>query len=50
MFQKHESEHMPIYKPWDHANNLKDMFKAKKGRLIPLSPQEQEEVSAFINE
>ena len=39
---------MPIRKPWDHAIKLKDMFKPKKGRLIPLSHEEQEEVSAFI--
>ena len=41
---------MPTCKPWDHVINLKGMFKAKKGRLISLSPQEQEEVSAFIDE
>ena len=29
---------------------LKDTFKPKKGRLIPLSREEQEEVSAFIND
>ena len=38
MFQKHESEYMPTCKPWNHAIDLKDMFKAKKGRLIPLLP------------
>ena len=50
IFQKHESECMPTQKPWDHGINLKDIFKVKKGRLIPLLLQEQEEVSAFINE
>ena len=49
MFQKHESECMPTYKLWDHMINLKDIFKAKKDRLIPLLLQEQEEVSAFID-
>ena len=29
---------------------LKDMLKSKKGRLIPLSHEEQEEVSAFIDD
>ena len=41
---------MPTHKPWDHAIDLKDTFEAKKGRLIPVSPQEQEEISAFIDE
>ena len=49
VFSKEELERMPIRKPWDHAIELKDMFKPKKGRLIPLSCEEQEEVSAFID-
>jgi hypothetical protein len=41
---------MPIRKPWDHAIDLKETFKPKKGRLIPLSPEEQKEVSDFIDD
>ena len=41
---------MPIRKPWDHAIDLKDTFKPKKGRIIPLSPQEQEEVTMFLDD
>ena len=41
---------MLIRKPWDHTIELKEMFKPKKGRLIPLSHEEQEEVSAFIDD
>ena len=41
---------MLIRKPWDHAIEFKDMFKPKKGRLIPLSHEEQEEVSMFIDD
>ena len=41
---------MPVWKPWDHAINMKDTFVPKKGRLIPLSPQEQKEVSHFIDD
>ena len=41
---------MPIRKPWDHTIELKDTFKSKKGRLIPLLHEEQEEVSAFIDD
>ena len=50
VFLKEESERMPIRKSLDHVIELKDMFKPKKGRLIPLSHEEQEEVSAFIND
>ena len=50
VFSKEESERMPIRKPWDHTIELKDTFKPKKGRLIPLSCEEQEEVSAFIDD
>ena len=49
VFLKEELERMLIRKPWDHAIELKDTFKPKKGRLIPLSCEEKEEVSAFIN-
>ena len=50
VFSKEESERMPIRKPWDHTIELKETFKPKKGRLIPLSHEEQEEVSAFIDD
>ena len=50
VFSKKESEHMPVRKPWDHAIDMKDTFVPKKGRLIPLSPQEQKEVSDFIDD
>ena len=50
VFSKKKSERMPIRKPWDHAIDLKETFKLKKGRLIPLSPEEQKEVSDFIDD
>ena len=50
VFSKKESERMPVRKPWDHAIDIKDTFMPKKGRLIPLSPQEQKEVSDFIDD
>ena len=50
VFSKKESECMPIRKPWDHAIDLKDTFKPKKGRIIPLLPQEQEEVTMFLDD
>ena len=50
VFSKEELERMPIRKTWDHMIELKETFKPKKGRLIPLSHEEQEEVSAFIDD
>ena len=50
VFSQEELERMLIRKPWDHVIELKDTFKPKKGRLIPLSCDEQEEVSAFIDD
>ena len=41
---------MPLWKPWHHAIDLKDMFKPKKGHIIPLSPAEQEEVTVFLDD
>ena len=45
VFLKKESECMLLWKPWDHAIDLKDMFKLKKGHIIPLSPAEQEVIN-----
>ena len=50
VFSKKESEHMPLWKPWDHAIDLKDTFKPKKGHIIPLSPAEQEEIMVFLDD
>ena len=50
VFSKKESECMPLRKPWDHTIDLKDTFKPKKGHIIPLSPAEQEEVMAFLDD
>ena len=50
VFSKKESEQMLIRKPWDHAIDLKDIFKPKKGRIIPLLPREQEEVTVFLDD
>ena len=50
IFSEKAASRFPLRKPWDHAIDLKDSFKPKKGRLIPLSPKEQKEVSEFVNE
>ena len=50
VFQKKESERMPLRKPWDHAIEMKEGFEPKKSKVYPLSPLEQTEVDDFINE
>ena len=45
-----KSERMPVCKPWDHGIDLKQDFQPKKGRLIPLSVNEQKEVEAFLDD
>ena len=50
IFLEKAASRFPLWKPWDHTINLKDSFKPKKGCLIPLSPEEQKEVSEFVDE
>ena len=50
VFSKMKSERMPVRKPWDHGIDLKQDFQPKKGRLIPLSVDEQKEVEAFLDD
>jgi len=41
---------MPTRKVWDHAIDLKEMFKPQKERIYPLSKNEREEVQNFIED
>ena len=50
MFGKVESERMLIRKVWDHAIDLKEMFKPQKGRIYPLSKNKREEVQNFVED
>ena len=50
IFSKSKSKHMPLRKPWDYGIDLKEDFPPKKGRLIPLSADEQKEVEAFLDD
>ncbi|KAF7760450.1 transcriptional regulator family: Zinc finger, CCHC-type [Agaricus bisporus var. burnettii] len=50
VFKQKESERMPTRKPWDHAIELKEDFKPKKGKIYPLSPNKREEVQAFVKD
>jgi len=49
VFEKVELERMPTRKIWDHAIDLKKMFKPQKERIYPLSKDEREKVQSFIN-
>jgi len=50
VFEKVESERMPMRKVWDYAIDLKDMFIPQKGRIYPLSKNEREEVQNFVED
>jgi len=50
VFGKVESERMLTRKVWDHAIDLKEMFKPRKGRIYPLSKNEKEEVQNFVED
>jgi len=41
---------MPTRKVWDHAIDLKEMFKPQKGRIYPLSKNEREEIQNFVED
>ena len=50
VFGKVESGRMLMRKVWDHAIDLKEMFKPRKGRIYPLSKNEREEVQNFVED
>jgi len=50
VFGKVESKRMPTRKIWDHAIDLKETFKPRKGKIYPLSKNEREEVQNFIED
>jgi len=50
VFGKVESKRIPTRKTWDHAIDLKEIFKPKKERIYPLSKNKREEVQSFIED
>ena len=50
VFEQADSERMPVRKPWDHAIDLKEGYKPRKGKVYLLSWQEREEIEAFTTE
>jgi len=50
VFEKMKSERISTRKVWDHAIDLKETFKPKKGRIYPLSKDKREKVQKFIDD
>ena len=50
VFEKKESERIPIRKAWDHAIDLREGFVPKKNKIYPLSRVEREEVQEFVKD
>jgi len=50
VFGKVELERMPTRKIWDHAIDLKEIFKSRKGRIYLLSKMKRKEVQKFMED
>jgi len=50
VFGKIELERMPTRKVWDHAIDLKEIFKPQKEKIYPLSKNKREEVQNFVKD
>ena len=50
VFSKDSFDELPPKKPWDHAIELKPGSKPQSCKIYPLSPNEQVELDAFIEE
>jgi hypothetical protein len=50
VFDKRESKHMPLRKPWDHTIELNPDFKPRKAKLYSMSPKEQTVLNEFLVE
>ena len=48
VFEKKDSERMPMRKAWNHIIDLREGFMPKKGKIYPLSRVEREEVQEFV--
>lgn len=50
VFSKESFDELPARKPWDHAIELKPGFEPFRTKIYPLSPNEQEQLDAFLEE
>ena len=48
VFEKIESERIPVKKPWNHTINLREDFVPRKGRTYLMSREEKEEIREFV--
>ena len=48
VFEQKAAKQFPSKCPWDHAIELKDDFKPKKGKIYPLNPLEQNTLDDWI--
>jgi hypothetical protein len=50
VFEQKAAEQFPGKRPWDHAIELRDNFKPKKGKIYPLNPLQQNTLDEWIKE
>jgi hypothetical protein len=50
VFEQKAAEQFPSKCPWDHAIELREYFKPKKGKIYPLSPLQQNTLDEWIKE
>ena len=50
VFEKTESERIPVRKPWDHAINLREDFVPRKEKTYLISREKKKEVREFVEE
>ena len=50
LFEQKAAERFPSKRPWDHAIELKEDFKPKKGKIYPLNPLQQNTLDEWIKE
>ncbi|THG93741.1 hypothetical protein EW145_g8291 [Phellinidium pouzarii] len=50
VFEKEASERLPARKPWDHEIKLKPDLVQKRAKIYNLSPDEQQELDAWLEE
>ena len=50
VFEKKDSERMPMKKVWNHAIDLREGFVPKKSKIYPLLRVEKEKVQEFVKD
>ena len=48
VFEKKDSERMPMKKVWNHAIDLRERFVPNKSKIYPLLRVEKEKVQEFV--